>query len=273
MGEGAETVSTEWRRRCQPNAVVGRTAWAGAIRNHCMQHALGGEDSAPHATHRTAGAPTVEGSHDGRRGGRPVQDQRGTIRTRSRCAVLRAPSATRPWSFPSTLFSATRGSWLASPRTRTSARGFSRRARGKETPPVPQPSAGHSNPTPKSPTSISPHTTTKKYPKYTPSRSRNCRTARTEAIENTLQFSTTLCLRPMPTVGIIVGTGVGTPRRHRPPREKITRRETAGRVPRLACAVGRSARGSHRSDDAANCAAWLGRGRGRDGAARSGRRV
>lgn len=55
----------------------------------------------------------------------------GTIRPRSRSAVLRGPGAARPRSSPPLIFSARRRSWLASPRTRTRACGFSRQARGK----------------------------------------------------------------------------------------------------------------------------------------------
>jgi hypothetical protein len=56
----------------------------------------------------------------------------GTTRTRSRPAVLRGPGATRPRSSPPLIYAARRKPWLASPRTRTSARRPSgRRARGK----------------------------------------------------------------------------------------------------------------------------------------------
>jgi hypothetical protein len=60
--------------------------------------------------------------------------------------------------------------------------------------------------------SISPHTNQhRNIPRYHPRRNRNCRPAEPELIEKVPQFGRSLCLRPMPTVGTIVGIGVGTP--------------------------------------------------------------
>ena len=160
--------------------------------------------------------------------------------------------------------------WLRLPRTRTSALSpLGDWARGKETLPAHQPSAGHSiQPPTKQPQSLPIRNQQRNIPDIHPSRSRKCRAAETEVVEKAAQFGGGLCLRAMPTVGTIVGIGVRISSRHRPP-PKIRRRETAERAPRPARAGGRSAWRSWRSDDALNCAARGEQVRGQAGWARS----
>ena len=106
-------------------------------------------------------------------------------------------------------FSVRRHSCEALPRTRSSALSplgaIGREAKNSA---PHQPSAGH--PIKPNLSNLSPHKINKEYPRYTPSRSRSRPTAETELIEKARGFGRALCLRSMPTVGIIVGIGAGT---------------------------------------------------------------
>jgi hypothetical protein len=150
------------------------------------------------------------------RKGAPLSDLVGREQETSQPRGVRRYSARRPrlLTFPSTFFSAPRHSWEASPRSRTSALSpLGDWARGKETLPAHQPSAGHSTQTKQpnqQPANLSRIKTTKVSSDIIPRRSRNCRAVEAQMIEKAPQLGGALCLRSMPTVGIIVGISVGT---------------------------------------------------------------
>jgi len=190
-------------------------------------------------------------------------EEQETIQTRSRSAVRRGPSATRLRSFPSAYLSRMSRD-VARVTTDANERPFALGRLGARQALHPiffSPPNSFDDPALRKT-----NTPTNKHL----SRARNSRVQEIQPFEMPCENAGSVWIRGMVTVSIPVTmrvTSTVTMRVGIFGERKISSPEMPGCASRLLCAAGRSVCGSHRSGDAASCAAWLGQGRGRDATA------